>query len=271
MGVRTPSYQAGFYAPERGGRAAYPQLWRGCVGAMNSGLGPSGLVLRDWGSRKNHGVLTNGPVWSTSTGQQAISLDGVNDYIQAPSSPAPSSFSILMHITINPGASGIELAGNYSSGTARGWGLWVNASTMLDFFIYGASGSIDLSAGSFNRGVRVCLAVVFSFAGNTCTRQQYINGRLISTNTAAVGSISAASAFTQIGTYNSAASLLLSGSVHEFLEYNRALSTDEMKLLAQRPGIAYELAPRRFISLPSPSFSAAWALRQSIIIGGGLQ
>jgi len=51
------TYQNGF-AP-RDGEPLFPELWDGCVGAWNPGLGPSGLTLRDWSPYKNHGTLTN--------------------------------------------------------------------------------------------------------------------------------------------------------------------------------------------------------------------
>jgi hypothetical protein len=38
--------------------------------------------------------------------------------------------------------------------------------------------------------------------------------------------------------------------------YNRALSANEIRLLAQRPGIAYERAPRKFYSLPAAAASS---------------
>jgi hypothetical protein len=75
-----PSYQSGFYAPGRG-VAKHPELWRGCVGAWNPGLGNTGLSLRDWSGGQNNGVLTNGPTWGVSDGRQALTFDGVNDRI----------------------------------------------------------------------------------------------------------------------------------------------------------------------------------------------
>jgi hypothetical protein len=71
-----PSYQSGFYAPGRG-VAKHPELWRGCVGAWNPGLGNTGLSLRDWSGNQNNGTLTNGPTWGVSDGRQALDFDGV--------------------------------------------------------------------------------------------------------------------------------------------------------------------------------------------------
>jgi hypothetical protein len=42
--MANPTYQSGFYAPGRG-TAKYPELWDGCVGAWNPGLGNTGLSV----------------------------------------------------------------------------------------------------------------------------------------------------------------------------------------------------------------------------------
>jgi hypothetical protein len=53
-----PGTYANGFAP-RDGQAIWPELWRGCVGAWNPGLGPTGLRLYDWSPYRNHGTLTN--------------------------------------------------------------------------------------------------------------------------------------------------------------------------------------------------------------------
>jgi hypothetical protein len=72
--MANPTYQSGFYAPGRG-TAKYPELWDGCVGAWNPGLGNTGLVLRDWSGNQNNGTLTNGPTWGVSDGRQALDFE----------------------------------------------------------------------------------------------------------------------------------------------------------------------------------------------------
>jgi hypothetical protein len=39
--MANPTYQSGFYAPGRG-TALHPELWDGCVGAWDPGLGNTG-------------------------------------------------------------------------------------------------------------------------------------------------------------------------------------------------------------------------------------
>ena len=76
------SYANGF-AP-RDGQPLYPELWRGCVGAWNPGLGPTGLTLRDWSGFGNHGTLTNMELdtdWTPSQGKWSLALDGTNESV----------------------------------------------------------------------------------------------------------------------------------------------------------------------------------------------
>jgi hypothetical protein len=72
----------------------------------------------------------------------------------------------------------------------------------------------------------------------------------------------------QFGRYNNATTQRFAGSLSDMRIYNRQLSPQEIALLAMRPGIAYEMAPRRRSGL-SAGFRAHW-VRRSLIVGGGL-
>jgi hypothetical protein len=61
-----------------------------------------------------------------------------------------------------------------------------------------------------------------------------------------------------------------SGSIWNVMLHNRVLNPNEIRLLASRRGIAYELAPRRRSSVQVVAgFKAAWISRRSLVIGGG--
>ncbi len=80
----TPSWKQGF--ARYGHLSAAPGLWKGLVGSWVSGLGPTGLTLRDVSNHGNHGTLTNmDPTDWVTTGQRgipwALDFDGDNDYI----------------------------------------------------------------------------------------------------------------------------------------------------------------------------------------------
>lgn len=66
-----PGRYANGFAP-RDGQPLYPELWKGCVGAWNPGLGVTGLTLRDQSGFGRHGTLTNGPTWGVSGKDQVI-------------------------------------------------------------------------------------------------------------------------------------------------------------------------------------------------------
>jgi len=276
MGVRSPSYQAGFYAPERGGRPAYPQAWRGCVAALHPGLGQSGLVLRDWGGRKNHGTLTNGPVWSTSKGRQALSLDGVNDFVACSSIgltfQETSPYSISAWIRTAASGGSYAIASTWQFGVNKGWRLIIQG-RKLD------AGLLNLNASAARRVIGTTTIddqswhhVVSTYDGTSSANGYtlYVDGKQ---------EASVVSQDTSPGTLDNPSmniGRLVSndypfwGNLTDLLMYDRVLPASEVRQLHRRPGIAYELAPRKFYSLPTPSFSAAWARRQSIIIGGGL-
>ena len=50
--------------------------------------------------------------------------------------------------------------------------------------------------------------------------------------------------------------------------YNRVITPNEIQLLAQRPGIAYERAPRKFYSLPAAASSRQYRLFRPSILRG---
>lgn len=56
------------------------------------------------------------------------------------------------------------------------------------------------------------------------------------------------------------------GQVAEFRVYNRGLSVAEIKLLGNRPGIAYERRKRRSVFFNAAFFNPAWARNSNVII-----
>ena len=235
------SYLNGF-AP-RDGQPLYPSLWTGCVGAWNPGLGPSGLVLRDQSGFSRHGTLTNGPTFAASQGKYAMSFDGVDDYVDLGNSTqyrlGPSnSFSICAWADITLGSSNRVIMGNGFS--TKGYHVRLTTSNTIRFIV--------LSTGS---------DYVFSDSSVITSRWYHVAGVWNKTNTIVYVDGICFAGFTAGGTLGDFAvttNLFIGqsenagfalGKIDDSRFYNRALSPDEIRTLATRRGIAYEMAPRR--------------------------
>ena len=242
------SYSNGF-AP-RDGQPLYPELWRGCVGAWAPCLGPTGLTLRDWSKLGNHGTLTNGPSWAASQGRYAISVDGTDDNVVSLTAKTLSktpglsiSQWIFRNALTQKGA--FFKCGSPVSNT--GYGLSVGevansdfSGDTLNFLLEGvayASCGVTLEA---TRWYHIALIIV----GNTA--KAYLNGVLVATNTSYT-LLDPANATLYIGGYSTGGGInrYMTGMVDDCIAYQRVLSDNEIRLLASRRGIAYELAPRR--------------------------
>ena len=249
-----PASYANGFAP-RDGRPLYAELWTGCVGAWNPGLGVSGLTLRDWSGFNRHGTLTNGPTWVANQGKYALSFDGSDDYVDTGntlvslSGATSLSFSfwgrrraagnILAMIQNNAGSTAYNGITPYSDGNVY-------------FFIYP-----NFISYAHNSTDWCNYAMTFS----SSTIKGFINGVQV-----ASGAGPAAKGTTtdtlKIGVYQLGATHANGFQDDHFL-YNRALSQQEIRTLATRRGIAYEMAPRR-----RSSAQVTTNRRRRIIIGG---
>ena len=248
------SYSNGF-AP-RDGQPLYPELWRGCVGAWNPGLGPTGLTLRDNSGFGNNGTLTNGPTWAaTSGGKYALSFDGVDDYVNFGNvsvvnfGTSPFAFAIW----VKGGTNGCEvLAKTPISGDT---GLYIaNRSASGNYYYYnGAVTDIGAKDGKWHH-----LAISRTSTASNDTRLYY-DSILAVTITDSQNKTNSNN-FTIGGLVGSTFS---SCQLDDVRIYNRALSPQEIRILATRRGIAYELAPRRRSAAAVPAFNR----RRRLLIG----
>ena len=242
------SYSNGF-AP-RDGRPLYPELWRGCVGAWNPGLGVTGLSLRDWSGFKNHGTLTNMDAagdWVTSQGRYALDFDGTDDYVAITDARQwhQSDFSFLCWANFR-GIGGL----NYGTVFSRDNGGTNWAFFSRDFQSFSGKFSANFYDGANNPGVRSAQVLSLSVwyhlgvtvSGNTCT--VFING--IADGSGSISTWTRPSISNQrIGSWNINGGRSIDGWIDDSRLYSRALSPNEIRLLSSRRGIAYEMAPRR--------------------------
>ena len=250
--MANPTYQSGFYAPGRG-TAKYPELWRGCVGAWNPGLGNTGLVLRDWSGNQNNGVLTGGPTWGVSGGRQALSFDGSNDYVDCGDvlNQTTNDFTLSVWIKTTQTSRGYILSKQEFS-AAAGYHLEINGTGVGKARVGisdGTNAAFDSTSTGYNDGGWHHVLVVFDRSGVATFYKDGIADGSSSIVTAS-GDTSNTQPFV-IGANSDHVNALYTGQLSGIRVYNRALSLNEIRLLAQRPGIAYERAPRKFYSLPA--------------------
>lgn len=244
---RPASYANGF-AP-RDGMPLYPSLWSGCLGAWSPCLGPTGQFLRDHGRKKN--IATRSAAspdlvadWYQSEGLYSYKSTGTNPYWEAaPAANDPlascgaGEFAIAMWLTYDGTGAYTSLLGNMVTwnpgillgtvgGNALGWylGDTTERNTTIPLTPY-----------------NTWLHLVVQRSGGTVSH--YLNGAAAGTSFANSNSIAGTQGL-WIGRCN-AFSRYWTGLLDDIRIYDRALNANEMRLLATRRGIAYQLSSSR--------------------------
>ena len=221
----------------------YPGLWRGCVGAFNPGLGPTGLSLRDWSGRGNHGTLETSAMWGVDR-QSALVTTATTQFTTLPLSVLPSgsnSRSVSMWVRCTENARR-GFIGNRPLSASNGWFFGELNSTTIWIAVIGVVGSVTATVPSLlNRVAHV--GMTHDATSNAVVL--YCDGAPAITATHGVGTQSTAAA-TYLGReqQNESPETLV-GSILECETWSRVLSAAEMRILGRRPGIIYEMAPRR--------------------------
>jgi hypothetical protein len=266
------TYQNGF-AP-RDGEPLFPELWRGCVGAWNPGLGPSGLTLRDWSPYKNHGTLTNmdaGTDWVASQGRYALDFDGVNDFVGISGVTYPATTSDPFSIVV--WGTGRFHVSRWRRLVSDGWILVDPQTSGVGKILFGRVNSIGAgryTIANSDHDITLPYCVVCTDDGsNTLAGQlQYFNGRLITSRTIVANQNSTPDAAAQMRLGATDGTPAYNASTKtDVMFYNRALSPNEIRLLASRRGIAYEMAPPGWTQSQIAAYRARY---YSQLIGGGV-
>lgn len=265
------SYANGF-AP-RDGQPLYPDLWRGCVGAWAPCLGPTGVTLRDWSGRHNHGTLTNMDTagdWVPNQGRYALDFDGTDDYVDcglgtAATLGTTTSFAVSLWANIRASANdGIFYIGNFASSA----GVF-QFSTASNFFVLRLNGGAYDKVIAFPSWVNSAWAH-FAISYNGANVALFRNGVAVPDFSGAfTQSLGFTGNRTIIAAYFSSG-FTANAILDDVRVYNRALLPQQISLLTSRRGIAYELAPRLRSRIFAGGFKAYWAARKAQIIGGGL-
>jgi hypothetical protein len=248
------SYANGF-AP-RDGQPLYPELWRGCVGAWNPGLGPTGLTLRDWSGFGNHGTLTSMEAasdWVVSGGRYALDFDGSNDFVNCGTisrvQPGASPTTVTAWVYRRSGAlGGVVGYRNAGQGWQTGWTAAGNAWVYTGLSAYESSLQIPLNTWTPVAYIILSSAITIHVAN----RSQSFTGVSKDDGTGFVS----IGAWAGIGSPNAL--------IDDVRIYNRPPIASEIKKISMRRGIAYELAPRRRASV---QVIASFNRRRRLLIG----
>ena len=279
-----PASYANGFAP-RDGQPLHPSLWRNCVGAWAPCLGPTGLTLRDWSGYANSLSLTNMSAdsdWTISGGSRCLDFDGSNDYADTSnvsrygfSGPQMVSFwfrntttlTLLNFPTIFAyGATAVDsyktqiMAGFNTVGT----GPSNNTGKLAIMDYNGAVVSGAYSSTDFQSNLNWNHAAG-GWDGTAWTI--YINGINETTSQGtqdAPATTSHASATLVIGRASIGVGRYSPTQMDDVRYYHRSLSPQEIRLLASRRGIAYEMAPRRRASV---QVAASFNRRRRLLLG----
>lgn len=252
------SYANGF-AP-RDGRPIYPSLWRGCVNAVNPSLGPTGTTLRDWSGFKNDGILTGGPAYVLSSGRYCVSLDGVDDYVDLGSNVIISD-QITVCAFVNIAASRMTLLG-YTAADANNKTHNIGTTgARVPYFQWSLAGNtyFSMSGGAALQAGRW---YHLAFTRNGASASIFVDGVDV-TPTLSGASAAALQPNTTTKTIGRTLTIYSNGAFTDYRIYRRSLTQNEIKLLASRPGIANELAPRRRSSVAVAAFNR----RRRLLVG----
>lgn len=193
-----------------------------------------GVIASDTSGNGHHASLQNGALWATGRQGNAVSLDGVDDYVSLPAGLVGdlADFSIAAWVFWQGGRNWARIF-DFGSGTTQYMYLTPQASGAgIRFAINQANGWGDqaLTSAPLPSGQWVHVAVTLS--GSTGTL--YVNGSAVATNTAMTHAPFRLRSTTQnwIGRSQYSADPYFNGKIDDFRIYNGALSAAEVAALA---------------------------------------
>ena len=248
----------------------WPGLWRGCVGAWNPGLGPTGLTLRDWSGSGYHGTLVNGPVFGPVFGKQSLTLDGSDDRVDvsSPTRLRTQNFSLSLWVRLTTQSNSTANLIDMSHANLQGWTLQsLNATTssQYQFVWHTGSGFTGLTSPGVTIPIGLWTHVAVAKQGSEAfgwvngIRTQYASGLNANVN------YNPANPNMAIGNFTFGSGRNTSGAIAELRGYDYGFNDATVTLLSRCPGIAYELAPRRRSSVQVAAFNR----RRRLLIGAG--
>lgn len=216
------------------------------------GLGPSGDKLFDTSGNDNHGTLTNmdpATDWVVDGDGYALDFDGDDDFIDLGTittsnplqlnGPATISAWVKWDGTGDPFQRIIDKS-NGGNGQ-NGWALHIEAadsSVWLQLNNQSTNSAISsVSAGAW-------ASITGIVYGGAVNNEIYIDGTETSSyQSQTSGVANSVQTNARIGTWNHSTGREFNGLIDDVRIYNRALSPNEIAILARRRNIAYERKP----------------------------
>jgi hypothetical protein len=205
-----------------------PQIAPGLVGHWRLNE-EEGSLAADASGHNNHGLLTDGPVWTTGRFGGGLYFDGVDDFVDVPDSASlnpASQLTLAAWFNSDNVASGAMLISKGANGTQ--YNLREFASS-LRFRVKTGGVINDLEVPyAFTDGIWHHVAGVY----NGSTMQVFVNGAPVGNVLARTGPISPDTVGVALGKRSGNTLNYFSGILDDVRIYNRALSTGEIAALA---------------------------------------
>jgi hypothetical protein len=212
-----------------------------------------------------------GTDWVASQGRYALDFDGVNDFVQAdPCTISSGQVSACAWVNRRTGAPSNNNGNLIKMGTLDGdanstFALYWNSIQGWTWFVVNAANSIAIirSTQAFPENTWMHFAGVATAAGI----QIFINGLSVASGSGLAVKTSSHSINLGGGILSGILNAVFNGLQSDYAVFNRALNANEIRLLATRRGIAYEMAPRSWTASQIAAYRARY---YSQVIGSGV-
>lgn len=238
-----PNYNEGYYSPASGFCGENPQLWDGCVIALDPGLGNTGATIWDHSGYHNHGTLTGtlATHWVTDSCGMCLDFPDSGDLINIPYSETFASKTYSWSIWIRSSETGTNLglvSRWQNSGGTYSWVVTWEAGGGIYWYHNGlstvAGSTVVVHDGSWHH-----LCGTYDKA----TTKLYLDG-VEKHSVANTGDYNPTTQPLVLGTY--ATTQDWDGKIRGFAFWNRGLSAAEVLALATDPSVMYRLRIQRF-------------------------